>query len=222
MARAARRRYLHRRAAYAPRLVVADPSPRHSRLKWVAIALVAAAAVWTLVTGERIRRQSWIDDTRPADAIVVFGAAEYAGRPSPVFRSRLDHAYDLFQKHVAPVIITTGGSGGDPHFSEGGVGRDYLVSRGVPREDVIAETQSTNTDRSVERVAVIMRTNGMKTCVAVSDPYHLFRVKQMMDDEGMTVYPSPRPLARPLSRWQRILAILREVVSYTAWKLHLT
>ncbi len=201
---------------------MAESGPKLSRLKWLLLVLVAVAAVWTIVIGERIRRQSWVDDAQPADAIVVFGAAQYSGKPSPVFRARLDHAYDLFQKHLAPVIITTGGSGGDPRYSEGGVGREYLIARGVPRDDVIAETQSSNTDRSVERVAVIMRANGMKTCVAVSDPYHLFRVKRMLDDEGITAFVSPRPLARPLSRWQRILAVLREVVSYTAWKLHLT
>jgi uncharacterized SAM-binding protein YcdF (DUF218 family) len=201
---------------------VKDSSSKHSWLIWLLIALVVAAALWTIVIGEEIRRQSWVDEARPADVIVVFGAAEYSGKPSPVFRARLDHGYELFQKHLAPVIITTGGAGGDPRYSEGGVGREYLIARGVPRNDVIAETQSNNTDRSVERVAVIMRTNGMKTCVAVSDPYHLFRVKRMLDDEGIAAYPSPRPLARPLPQGQRILAVLREVVSYTAWKLHLT
>ena len=199
-----------------------DAPTQHHWLRWLAAALVAAAALWTLVIGQRIVAQSRVDQARPADAIVVFGAAEYVGKPSPVFRARLDHGYDLFQQHLAPTIITTGGSGGDPKFSEGGVGREYLMARGVPEKDIIAETQSRNTDTSVERVAVIMRANGMKTCVAVSDPYHLYRIRRMLEDEGVSVYTSPRPLSKPVSRWQRILAVLREVVSYTAWKLHLT
>ena len=199
-----------------------DAPTRHHWLRWLLAALVAAAALWTLIIGQRIVAQSRVDQARPADAIVVFGAAEYVGKPSPVFRARLDHGYDLFQQHLAPTIITTGGSGGDPKFSEGGVGREYLMGRGVPEKDIIAETQSRNTDTSVERVAVIMRANGMKTCVAVSDPYHLYRIRRMLEEEGVSVYTSPRPLSKPVSRWQRILAVLREVVSYTAWKLHLT
>ena len=82
----------------------------------------------------RIEKQAGRDEAQPADAIVVFGAAEYAGRPSPVYRARLDHAYTLFQRGLAPLIITTGGHGGDPHFSEGGVGHDYLRSRGIPEK----------------------------------------------------------------------------------------
>src|SRR5213080_4706367 len=84
-------------------------------------------------------------ELHPADAIVVFGAAEYAGRPSPVYRARLDHAYDLFKRGVAPVIITSGGSGADPDYSEGGVGHDYLMRRGVPDASLIAETQGSDT-----------------------------------------------------------------------------
>ena len=199
-----------------------EAPPRRHPLRALLLAIVVAAAVWTFVIGHRIVAQSRVDQARPADTIVVFGAAEYSGKPSPVFRARLDHGYDLFQQRLAPILITTGGSGGDPRFSEGGVGREYLIARGVPANDVIAETQSGNTDTSVERVAVIMRANGMKSCVAVSDPYHLYRIKRMLEEEGVSVYTSPRPLSKPVSRWQRIAAVLREVVSYTAWKLHVT
>ncbi len=88
-----------------------------------------------LYTSRQIMRESEVDEARPADAIVVFGAAEYVGRPSPVYRARLDHAYELFERGMAPVIITTGGAGKDPHFSEGQVGRDYLeASRRSGRE----------------------------------------------------------------------------------------
>ena len=106
--------------------------------------------------------QANLDQSRPADAIVVFGAAEYVGRPSPVFRARLDHAYDLFQQGLAPLIITTGGAGNDPKFSEGQVGRDYLAKRGVPDVNLIAETQGGDTEQSARRVAVIMEANDLK------------------------------------------------------------
>ena len=162
-----------------------------------------------------------LQEVHPADAIVVFGAAEYAGRPSPVFRARLDHAYDLFQRGVAPVVITTGGSAADPTFSEGGVGHDYLMHRGIPEPKLIAETQGSDTASSAERVAVIMRTNRMRSCVAVSDAYHVFRIRKLLEHEGVQVYVAPRPDSRPRSVWQRALAVLREAASYTAWRLHI-
>jgi hypothetical protein len=120
------------------------------------------------------------------ESIVVFGAAEYSGHPSPIYRARLDHAYTLFKKGMAPLIITTGGAAEDPSFSEGGVGRDYLVLRGVPDGDIIAETQSSDTSQSAARVANILRANGLHNCLAVSDGYHMFRVKQMLERQACT------------------------------------
>src|SRR5436309_10279320 len=178
------------------------------------VVLAWIGAIFWLVT-----RQSWHDESRQADAIVVFGAAEYAGHPSPIYRARLDHAYTLFRSGFAPLIITSGGAADDPNFTEGGVGRDYLVSRGVPDGAVIAETQSADTSESAARIANIFRTNHLHTCVAVSDGYHMFRVKQMLQREGVTAYASPRPDSRLTSHWQRSKVKLREVISYTAWKL---
>ena len=178
------------------------------------VALAWIGAIFWLVT-----RQSWYDESRQADAIVVFGAAEYAGHPSPIYRARLDHAYTLFRSGFAPLIITSGGAAEDPRFTEGGVGRDYLVSRGVPDDRIIAETQSNDTSESAARIANIMRANHLKTCLAVSDGYHMFRVKQMLTEQGMIAYASPRPDPRLPSRWQQMKVKLREVMSYTAWKL---
>lgn len=163
--------------------------------------------------------ESKSDETRPADAIVVFGAAEYAGRPSPVYRARLDHAFDLFERGLAPVIITTGGAGKDPHFSEGQVGRDYLSSRGAPDANLIAETLGGDTDQSTQRVAVIMRANGMRSALLVSDAYHLYRAKKMMAAQGVAVYVSPRPDSVPKTAGGRWLSAIREAFSYMLYKL---
>jgi uncharacterized SAM-binding protein YcdF (DUF218 family) len=152
---------------------------------------------------------------------VVFGAAEYSGRPSPVYRARLDHAFELFQQGIAPVVITTGGAAADPSYSEGGVGHDYLMHRGVPDSSLIAETQGSDTAQSAERIAVIMRTNHMHSCVAVSDAYHVFRIRKLLENEGVQVYVSPRPDSIPHSLGQRAQAVLREAVSYMVWRLHL-
>lgn len=170
----------------------------------------------------QVMHQASLDQSHRADAIVVFGAAEYVGHPSPVYRARLDHAYNLFQQGLAPLIITTGGSGNDPQFSEGQVGRDYLAKRGIPDVNLIAETQGTDTEHSARRVAVIMEANNLKSALLVSDAYHVFRAKRMMESEGITVYTSPRPESIPktlLGRWQ---AALREVASYVAYRLHLS
>ena len=186
------------------------------------LALFLAVLAYFVAVSALIVRQANRDEARSADAIVVFGAAEYAGRPSPVYRARLEHGYDLFQRQVATFVNTTGGSADDPRFSEGGVGRDYLVRRGVPENRIIAETQSTNTDISAERVANIMRANGLHSCVAVSDPYHLFRIKHMLASQGVVVYASPRAEIRPLSLRERAMTISREALSYTLWKMHVT
>src|SRR5579862_4141002 len=188
---------------------------------WVVVLAAAAVAAFLGITSVRIVHQAGLQEVHPADAIVVFGAAEYAGRPSPVFRARLDHAYDLFQRGTAPVVITTGGSGADPTFSEGGVGHDYLMHRGIPEEKLIAETQGSDTASSAERVAVIMRANRMRSCVAVSDAYHVFRIRKLLEHEGVQVYISPRPDSIPHSLWQRAEAVLREAASYMVWRLHL-
>jgi uncharacterized SAM-binding protein YcdF (DUF218 family) len=200
-------------------------SPGRKRRRWILLVILTLFLLVLAhagVTYLRIRAQSLTDETRPAAAIVVFGAAEYAGRPSPVYRARLDHALALYQRGIAPVIIVTGGHGNDPKFSEGGVGRDYLKAGGVPEERLIAETQGENTVQSAARVAAIMRANGMPDCVAVSDGYHIFRVKQMLEDHGITVYGAPRPQLRANTRTQRIKITLREVLSYSLWKLGVT
>src|ERR1700692_2614426 len=110
-----------------------SPKKTLSMRRWPLIlsAVVGALLSFFVFTGARIVGAAGKAPARKADVIVIFGAAEYAGRPSPVFRARLDHAYDLFQRDAAPVVITTGGSGADPTFSEGGVGHDYLMRRGI-------------------------------------------------------------------------------------------
>ncbi len=199
----------------------ANRRPHSHWLRWF-LALAAAVAFAFLVsTCVEIVREASQQETHPADAIVVFGAAEYAGRPSPVYRARLDHAFELFQRGIAPVVITTGGAAADPSFSEGGVGHDYLMHRGIPEPNLIAETQGSDTAQSAERVGVIMRANRMRSCVAVSDAYHVFRIRKLLQHEGVQVYVAPRPDSRPHSLWQRGWALLREAVSYLLWRMHI-
>jgi uncharacterized SAM-binding protein YcdF (DUF218 family) len=198
---------------------------RHSQPRWWLRLLVLAAVVavsFLTITAVEVVHTASLEEIHPADAIVVFGAAEYSGRPSPVLRARLDRALDLFHRGVAPVIITTGGAAADPTFSEGGVGRDYLMRHGVPERSLIAETQGRDTSESAVRVGVIMRANGLHSCVAVSDAYHVFRIRKLLQHEGIgPVYVAPRSDVRPHSVLQRAVAALREATSYLAWRLGL-
>jgi uncharacterized SAM-binding protein YcdF (DUF218 family) len=190
--------------------------------KWLLWTLALAPACYAGTVYFRIVRQSEKNEARSTDAIVVFGAAEYDGRPSPVYKARLDHAAQLYHRGLAPIVITTGGAGGDPRFSEGEVGREYLKTLGVPDNQLIAETQSDDTAESARRVSTIMYVNGMHSCLAVSDGYHIFRIKQMLGREGITVYGAPRPNSRPQTFWKREESIWHEIGSYTLWVLHIS
>jgi len=197
------------------------PPPRW----WLRLLVLAVVAVvsFLTITAVQVVRTASLEEIHPADAIVVFGAAEYSGRPSPVLRMRLDHALAVFHRGVAPVVITTGGAAADPTFSEGGVGRDYLRRHGVPERSLIAETQGRDTAQSAVRVAVIMRANGLHSCVAVSDAYHVYRIRKLLEHEGIApVYVAPRPDSRPHSVWQRSVAVLRESTSYLLWRVGIT
>jgi uncharacterized SAM-binding protein YcdF (DUF218 family) len=187
-------------------------------LLWTAIAVLVAILAVFLGISSAILRDAGKQELRRADVIVVFGAAEYDGRPSPVFRARLDHAEQLFRMGLAPVVITTGGYAADPKFSEGGVGHDYLMRKGVPESALIAETQASDTSESAERVAAIMEANHMKSCIAVSDAYHMFRIRKLLAHQGVQVYLAPRPDSRPHSLWSSSLALARESLSFLVWR----
>jgi uncharacterized SAM-binding protein YcdF (DUF218 family) len=203
-----------------------EPAKQHRPRRWWLRLLILAAVVvlaFLAVTAARIIEAASQQEVPHADAIVVFGAAEYSGRPSPVLKARLDHALDLFHRDVAPVVITTGGAASDPKFSEGGVGKDYLMRHGIPERSLIAETQGRDTAESAVRVGVIMHANSLHSCVAVSDAYHVFRIRKLLEHEGIGhVYIAPRPDSRPHGVFQRVLAVLREATSYLLWRIGIT
>jgi uncharacterized SAM-binding protein YcdF (DUF218 family) len=206
--------------------MTADHANRLPRWRWwlrLLLLGVAAIALFLIFTAIRVVRTASLQEIHPADAIVVFGAAEYSGHPSPVLRARLDHALELFHQGLAPVIITTGGAAADPKFSEGGVGHDYLMHHGVPERNLIAETQGRDTAESAVRVGVIMRANGLHSCIAVSDAYHVFRIRELLEHERLgSVYVAPRPDSRPHGLALRGVAVLRESSSYMLWLLGIT
>jgi uncharacterized SAM-binding protein YcdF (DUF218 family) len=185
----------------------------------VSLALALGAAANGVVSVAReIRRQSTVDEVHPADVIMVLGAAEYRGHPSPVLEARLNHALFLYLQHMAPRILTTGGSGGDPTFTEGEVSRAYLSRHNVPSEAIIAETQGSSTVESTVAASEIMRRMNLKSCIVVSDGYHIYRVKKMLEAEGMSVYGSPRP-AEPREDWRQQWLYFRQAIAYQLWRI---
>jgi uncharacterized SAM-binding protein YcdF (DUF218 family) len=182
-------------------------------------ALVAAGSllvVYTAWLAIRIEQQSTRDEAQPADVILVLGAAEYRGRPSPVFKARLDHAFSLYERNLAPRILTTGGAGGDPVFTEGTVGRSYLISCGVPSEAIIVEREGESTVHSTAAAGEIMRRMGLRSVIVVSDGYHIYRVKKMLEFRGLEVYGSPRPESPQETirdRWKYV----KQAIGYVLW-----
>jgi vancomycin permeability regulator SanA len=184
------------------------------------LALAVGGLGWCRWVYVQIQSYASQDQAAPSDAIAVFGAAEYDGRPSPVYRARLDHALALYHRGIAPLIITLGGNGGD-QYNEGDVGREYLVGMGVPEEAIIAETESRNTEESARRIAVIARANGLRRLVIVSDGTHLFRIHAICAADGLDVLTSPRPRVSVEGGSQDVERIAHEILSYTAWRMHL-
>jgi uncharacterized SAM-binding protein YcdF (DUF218 family) len=203
-------------------------STKHPRFRlpwkavlWCLVAAVLAGAIWCRWVYVQVEHYSALDQAAAADAIVVFGAAEYDGRPSPVFRARLDHAHILYERGIAPLIVTVGGSEGADEHSEGGVGRDYLMGAGVPDSAIIAETHSRSTSESAHRIAVIARANNLRRLVIVSDGTHMFRIHAICAADGLNVLTSPRPHTGLESAAQDKEAVWHEITTYTLWKLHL-
>jgi uncharacterized SAM-binding protein YcdF (DUF218 family) len=179
-------------------------------------ALVAAAFLWRLTAA--IESQALVDEATAADVIVVLGAAEYRGKPSPVLKARLDHALELYKRGLASRILTTGGAGGDPIHTESEVGRTYLSASGVPVEAIIVEPHGASTAHSTAAVSEIMQRMNLRSCIVVSDGYHIYRAKKMLEERGLVVYGSPRP-SQAREPWMHRWLCFRQAVGYSLWSM---
>lgn len=152
---------------------------------------------------------STLDQARPAESIVVLGAAQYDGHPSPVLRARLDHAVDLWNRHMAQIVILTGGRGPGDTTSEAAVGRSYVKKRGVPDAAILLENEGRTSQASLLAVSKMLSNRGMKTAILVSDPFHMLRLWILSRRFGFTPYTSPTRTS-PISpnreeRWRYML-----------------
>src|SRR4029078_5160586 len=139
----------------------------------------------------RIWDQGNQDSGRPADAIVVLGAAQYNGVPSPLYRARLDHAIHLFQEGLAPKIVMTGGKLPGDKTTEAEAGRAYAISKGVPEDAILVEDHGGTTLESLRTVSRMLTDRGLHSAVFVSDRTHMLRVLRIAHDEGLEAYGAP-------------------------------
>jgi uncharacterized SAM-binding protein YcdF (DUF218 family) len=133
------------------------------------------------------------DQARPVDAIVVLGAAQYDGRPSPQLAARLDHVVTLYGEGLAPLVVVTGGKQPDDRFTEAESSAQYLADRGVPPDAIMMERSGHSTYQSMAGVAEVLAGGGLDRVVVVTDPYHALRARLIAQDVGLTAYASPTP-----------------------------
>lgn len=183
-------------------------------------ALLVLSLVALVVVGVRVWWVAREDDRRASDVIVVLGAAQFNGRPSPVLLARLDHARQLYAADVAPRIITVGGNQKGDHYTEASAGKTWLVAHGVPGKKVVALPTGKDTLTSVRAVAERMRQQGWSTAVIVTDPWHSLRTRSMASDQGIDAVTSPTregPAVR--TRQIEFRYVIRETFGYVYYKV---
>jgi len=177
-----------------PRALTRSTRPR-DLLTLAAMAIVALCLLIAYAT-LRIWEQGGHDEQRPAGAIVVLGAAQFNGSPSPVYAARLDHAVALYLHGVAPFLVVTGGKAEGDRTTEAAAGRAYALARGVPDDHILVEDGGRTTLDSLDRVAAMLNARGIYDAVFVSDPTHMLRVLRIAQDLGLTAWGSPTPTSR--------------------------
>lgn len=184
---------------------------------YVAIACAAALIViWAALFFRIFTASPMPGGVQQADAIVVLGAAQWSGEPSPVFQARLDHAHALYNENHAPVIIVVGGVGKGETKSEAEVGARYLQNQGVPLDTLLTEPTGRTTLESLQSVASSMDERGIHTALLVSHDFHGIRLARMAKDIGMSALVSTVPTKNVLSKARHTM---RETVVYAAYIL---
>jgi uncharacterized SAM-binding protein YcdF (DUF218 family) len=173
-----------------------------------------ATTTWLGLVGLAIVRFAGVSAEQSADAAIVLGAAVTENRPSPVFQARIDHAIDLWKTQRVRYLIFTGGLGAGDTLAESQAAQKYAVTQGVPPTQIFIELKSHTTKQNLLEAQKILQTQRLASCLLVSDPLHMKRADWMMQDVGITGYPSPTPYSR-YQTWQSQLPfLLREVYFY--------
>jgi len=174
---------------------------------WTLVCLLLLPVVWYGFALLDVWRAARTDHAGPAQAIIVLGAAQYDGRPSPVLESRLEHALELWRQGLAPYLVVTGGRQPGDRFTEATASADWLIDRGVPDEAILREVQGATTWESLAASARFLQDRGLTDVLIVSDPYHLLRAEETAEEVGLEARTSPVPdsLVRGWSEKQKML-----------------
>jgi uncharacterized SAM-binding protein YcdF (DUF218 family) len=175
-------------------------------------------AVYFGVTLVQVWQASRRDEARPADAIVVFGAAQYNGRPSPVLKARLDHAADLYDDDIAPLVVVTGGSQPGDEFTEARASADYLAAKGIPQDHILRENNGTNSWQSMASAANFLKRRDKRDVILVTDPFHSARVQAMAQELGLDAHVSPTRTS-PIAGTDELKHFARETVAVAAGRI---
>jgi uncharacterized SAM-binding protein YcdF (DUF218 family) len=184
----------------------------------VAAALMAAVVLYLAVTFVQVWRAARNDQARPAEAIVVFGTAQYNGVPSPVLAARLDHAIELYEKDLAPVIVVTGGNRPGDNFTEATASANYLIEHGVPDENVLREVSGTSSWQSLAAAANFLEDREINEVLLVSDPFHSLRIRAMASELGLEGHSSPTKTS-PIKGMTEARYMVRETVAVAVGRI---
>jgi uncharacterized SAM-binding protein YcdF (DUF218 family) len=184
----------------------------------VTAVLVGVVVLYLGVTLAQVWWASRRDDARPAQAIVVLGAAQYNGRPSPVLRARLDHALDLWRRQLAPFLVVTGGRQPGDNFTEATASADYLIAAGVPDADILREVSGRTTWESLAAASRFLRQRGITKVLLVSDPFHSERLVAIASELKLTGYASPTRTS-PIRGWSAVPYFGRETIAVAAGRV---
>ena len=188
------------------------------RVLRIVLVVVALLVSYVLVTFVQVWYASHQDDARPAQAIIVLGAAQFDGRPSAVLGARLDHAAALYKQGLAPVIVVTGGKQLGDRFTEAEASANYLEHAGVPGAAIERETTSTNSYDELAAAARFLHERGIDDVLLVSDPFHAYRINAIAHDVGLNAHVSPTPTS-PVHGLDNAQALVRETLAVSAGRL---
>lgn len=192
--------------------------PWRYRVAVAASVVVLAFGAYYLATLYQVWATGRTDQARPVDAIVVLGAAQYDGTPSPQLQARLDHALELYRAGHAPVVVVTGGNQPGDRFTEAEASAAYLVERGVPEEAILQEGEGTSTWESLEGVAELLEPRGLDEVLLVSDPFHLLRSRLIAEEVGLEAYTSPST-GGPVQGWENVVKHVKEAAGISLGRI---
>ena len=189
-------------------------------IRLVKLALLAAFVVvgYLVFTFVQVWLASHRDEARPAQAIVVLGAAQFNGVPSSILKARLDHAYDLYERKLAPVIVVTGGKQPGDVYTEATSSADYLIAKGVPDEDILREVSGTNSWESLAAASRFLKDRQIHSVLLVSDPFHSYRIDAIATELGLEGHPSPTHTS-PITGFNVTRQLVRETAAVAVGRI---